>query len=95
MSNSQGIIDKALVLMDQHLTQLRIHSTTMTKDGDTKGLTAYDSQVIERYTKLALAMTKNAPKDDQSDEELLAEAAQVLEANKQGQDNESATSDGE
>ena len=76
--NPQDLIDKALVLMNQHLEQLRIHSTFMTKDGP-KGLTTYDSQVIERYTKLMLAMTKQTgPESDENehltDAELLAKA---------------------
>lgn len=65
MSNSQTLLDKALVLMNQHLDQIKRDSTYITKDG-AKGLTPTDAAVIERYTKLALAMNKTSEDDDMS-----------------------------
>lgn len=77
MASTNELLDRAVLLIDQHLLQLRIDSTTPTKDGSLKGLTQYDSQVIERYTKLLLAMTKKdtAPNefDNLTDEELEAQ----------------------
>lgn len=76
MSNPQDLLDRVISLMDKHLQQINIIATTLTKDG-AKGFTTYDSQVIERYTKLLLAMTKNSDSDvddldSKSDEELEA-----------------------
>lgn len=79
----QELIDKAVVLMDQHLSQIKRDATYITKDG-AKGLTPTDAAVIERYTKLLLAMTKatNDTPDDtdsMSDAELEERARLILE----------------
>lgn len=66
MSDPITLIDKAVNLIDLHLEQIRIQATLLTKEGP-KGFSTYDSQVIERYTKLLLAMTKKTEEDDLSD----------------------------
>jgi len=73
--DKEQLIEQVLVLVGQHLTQLRIDSTTPNDKGVSKGLTATDSQTIERYGKLLLAMTKGSDIEDNklaglSDEEL-------------------------
>lgn len=71
----QELIDKAVDLMSSHLDQIKRDATYLTKDG-AKGFTSADAAVIERYTKLLLAMTKKTEGEDDlsalSDSELEA-----------------------
>ncbi len=83
MSDPQSILDKAMVLMDQHLDQIRIVSTYSDK-GSAKGLAPTDAAVIERYAKILLVMTKQAglePDDTNklTDAELQEQARLILE----------------
>jgi hypothetical protein len=91
VADPQTILDKALGLMDAHLFQIKVQATAMTKDG-AKGFTATDAAVIERYAKLALAMTKSENEDTDleglTDEELLAK---LNESNPDVQDTASET----
>lgn len=72
----QELLDKTLTLMGNHLEQIRIQATHITKDG-AKGLTGSDATVIEKYAKILLAMQKtptdaDSEFDNLSDEELQA-----------------------
>ena len=71
----QELLDKTLVIISEHLTQLRMQATTLTKDG-AKGYTDGNSQVVDRYAKILLAMNKTTSTEDAldglSDEELQA-----------------------
>lgn len=69
MSVPNELLDLAVSLMQKHLNQINTTATYITKDG-AKGFTTYDSQVIERYTKLLLAMTKQSGAEDDSMAEL-------------------------
>lgn len=83
--NPQAMLDKALKLIDQHLTQLRLETTLTDEKGKTKLLSSYDSQVIERYSKLLITLTKKTDPDADLDGATEAE----LEAIANGQDNAS------
>lgn len=87
MSDPVDMLNKALVLIDQHLTQIRIDSTTINDKGTSKGLSQYDSQVIERYSKLLITLTKKTDPDA----DLLEASEAELEAIANGQDNASAS----
>lgn len=85
MSDPTSLIDKAVALIGQHLEQLKIDSNAPTKDGSLKGLTQYDSQVIERYTKLLIALNK---KGDSSSNEFEGLSDEELEAKLNGTNND-------
>jgi hypothetical protein len=93
MSDPQSILDKVMVLMDQHLDQIKFQSTILTKDG-LKGLSPTDAAVVERYAKVLLTVTKQAGSDPDetstlTDAELEEQARAILE----GQAHAASTSD--
>lgn len=72
------LLTKTLLIMQRHIYQVEADAMKLTKEGTTRGFSATDSQVLERYAKVLLTMTKTTqdPSDDidsMSDEELLRE----------------------
>ena len=97
--NPTELMDKVLAIMNSHLDQIRIQATHMTKDG-ARGFSDSNAGVVDKYAKILLAMSKQAPEDldetdRMSDDEMIAEAAKILEANKKEEDNATETSDTE
>lgn len=82
-TDPQAMLDKALRLIDQHLTQIRTDSTTINDKGTSRGLSGADSQVIERYSKILITLTKKT----NSDEDLDGLSDEALAAVMNGQDN--------
>lgn len=85
MSNPQDLLERALKLIDAHLLQIGNALVTADEKGRYASLSASDSQVIERYSKLLITLTKKS--DPDADLEGATEAE--LEAIANGQDNAS------
>lgn len=72
--NNDDRLDKILRLMTSHVFQLEVDSTKTDKEGQVRGYTPADSQVLERYAKILLAIAKKPgdsdPTDDMTDEQL-------------------------
>ena len=77
MTNEE-LLDKITKVMTQHVLQIDAQACEVTKEGKMKGFTTYDSQVLERYAKVLITLTKKTttPDEDEfdkmSDEDLLA-----------------------
>ena len=90
MTNEE-LLERITQVMTRHVLQIDAQACDVTKEGKMKGFTAQDSQVLERYAKVLITVTKKTEQtpedefDNLSDAELLA----LTQAN----DNADETSD--
>lgn len=76
MTNEE-LLDKITKVMTQHVLQIDAQACEVTKEGKMKGFNQHDSQILERYAKVLITLTKKTDADEDeldglSDEELLA-----------------------
>lgn len=60
----EQLLERIQGVMTRHVLQIDSDACSVTKEGKMKGFTTYDSQVLERYAKILITLTKKSESPD-------------------------------